>query len=137
MIQIKPITKAGGIFLALIVLSLALTVSVVCADELQVAYPGIPSPGLNAGLVLTDNMQTAGSLSAMTQYMATFDENLKNPAMKGPVRNLSAVTTVIPITSPFGTGGVSSQLFSKLLNSYQAHPSTIFYADTSPIYCFE
>ena len=136
MIQMKSITKAGELFLSLIVLSLALTVSAVCADELQVDYSGTSSPFLNAGLLLTDNVQPSGSLSAMTQYMATFDESLKNSDSKGSVRNFSAVTTFVPIKSSLGTGGASAQIFNKLLNSYQAHPSTTFYPDSSPIYCF-
>jgi hypothetical protein len=127
-----------GIFLFLVVISLAVTGSAVFADASKSVHPGSLPPALNPELLLTDHMQSSGPLPQLNLYATTTGESISNQNILGVVgvRNFSSTRTYIPAKSLSGVEGIPNQLFSTLLKSFQEHPPGQFYFDSSPISCF-
>jgi len=112
----KSSTNTRGLLLFLMVLSLAITGSGVFADESKSVSSGSQALVLNAGSFVPGHGQPSGPVSTMTKFTTSTDDSLKNQNSK-VVRNFSAVSTLVPIKSPLGTGSTDSLLFNTLLKS--------------------
>jgi hypothetical protein len=131
----KSRTKTRGLLLFLIVISLAVTGSGVFADEFNPVYSGTPPLAVNVALVPPDYGPPSASLSILSQYMTSPDDMLSNENSKGVVRNFSNIRTFVPTKSSLVTKVMDSPVFNMLEKSYQEHPPSRYYFDSSPLYC--
>lgn len=131
----KSNTKTRGLLLFLVIFSLAITGSGAFAYELNPVYSEPPALAVNAALFVPDYGLSSGSLSIMGGYMASVDYASGNENDKGVARNFSSVRTFIPAKSSLITQGTNSDLFNLLQKSFQDHPPSRYYFDSSPLYC--
>jgi len=131
----KSRTKTRGSLLFLIVISLAITVSGVFADEFNPVYPGASPLAVNVALLPPDYGSPSASLSILSQYEISTDDMLSNENSKGVVRNFSNIRTFVPTRSSLVTNVMDTQVFNMLEKSYQEHPPSRYYFDSSPLYC--
>jgi hypothetical protein len=128
-------TKTRVLLISLVVISLAITGCGVFADESNPVYSGSPVPALNAVLLSPDHGQSSGSLSIVSPFTTLSVNRLNSGNYKGVAGNFSSILPFVPATSSLVTEVKESRLFNTLQKSYQAHPPSQYYFDSSPLYC--